>query len=229
MWAFIARSLIILSFCVGSWSHAEARHGARNQCLDIVAVGDSITDGQYTGGLTPWPQNIGTALGTTVQNKAISGATWTGLIPLAAAQVDPLRTTMTCATPYLALFAGTNDIYVGGATAAQTYASFVTYLTDRLAAGWIPNQILVFTMLPRDGADDTVRQSYIALQVAGAATYGYRVVRLDLDPNIGCAGCQSNAYYNGDLTHPTQMGLQVIANLGCLQMITVLSPRCPVY
>jgi lysophospholipase L1-like esterase len=167
------------------------------QCLNLVAVGDSITVG--FGATNPHPANISTALSTISSNQGVNGAGWNydfgggNLTARAATAVDP--TLGGCNSPFLILFAGTNDIVLGGSTGAQTYAYFQTYITARLSAGWLPQEIIVATMLPRSDASETQRTNYNNLLISGAATYGYTLARLDQDSNIGCAGCASNLTY----------------------------------
>lgn len=122
-------------------------------------------------------------------------------------------------TNVLVTFAGTNDIWpqLGNSTAAQTYGYFTNgYAPQRVAAGWTtsPNKWVVVCMLPRQNLDDTIRQSYNALLVSGASTYGYAIARSDLDAFVGCSGCQSNlTYFQSDFIHPTSAGDLIISQL----------------
>lgn len=112
----------------------------------------------------------------------------------------------------LIAFAGTNGIQIAGHSAAQEYADFQVYITNALAY-FQPRDIVIVTCLPRETMSETTRSAYNALLVGGVATYGYRIARVDLDPNIGCAGCQLNATYFFDTIHPTDAGHAVIANV----------------
>lgn len=186
----------------------------------IIAVGDSLTDG--SGGVTSWPTRMATDLGLTAINHGHGAEGWafnaTGgtsnptLISRAAAEVD--ANVGTVPQPFLILWAGTNDM-VWGATPAQAYASFSTYMDARLAAGWARGKIVVLTCLPRDpGQVEEDRVAYNSLLVSGQATYGYSIVRLDLDSRIGVADANLNTtYYNVDQTHLKNAGQQVVADL----------------
>jgi lysophospholipase L1-like esterase len=164
---------------------------------------------------------VGDGLAVTASNEATASIGWAwntsgakttpNLISLAATQVDPLLNAPN--SPWLILFAGTNDITYGD-TAAQAYASFQTYLAARLAAGWPVARIIVCTMLPRGSAVEAARAIYNPLLVSGASTYGYKLVRLDLDPNIGQAGQNTNAefYEQTFAIHPNIAGMTIVAS-----------------
>lgn len=116
-------------------------------------------------------------------------------------------------TNWLVAFAGTNGIGLAAHSAATEYADFQTWLAARLAAGWSATNIVVCTMLPRTGVSNTTRGTYNTNLVNGVSTYGYRMARLDLDPNIGCNGCDTNTTYFYDGTHPTVAGHVIIATI----------------
>jgi hypothetical protein len=133
------------------------------------------------------------------------------MITEAPASVDTLITAGI--TNWLIAFGGTNGIVLGGHDAATEYADFEDYLADRLAAGWVADNIVVCTMLPRTGLDEGVRSDYNTALVSGATTHGYRLARLDLDPDIGAAGHDLNTDWFYDGTHPTVAGHTRIAQI----------------
>ena len=110
-------------------------------------------------------------------------------------------------------FAGTNGIAIKGNSAAQEYADFVTWITTALSKGWTASNIAVCTMLPRAGVSEITRRNYNALLINGVATYGYQIVRFDLDSIMGKGGANSNQTYYSDGTHPTTAGHAILANL----------------
>lgn len=226
-------ALCFLSTPAFAWSHGAP-------CPNLVAVGDSITVG--FGATQPFPATIATALSSIASNQGVNGIGWnynpggttggSSLINTAATNVDPLFAADSCVgiaqRPVLLLFAGTNDLFYG-ATPAQAYSSFQTYLSNRISFGWQVERIIVATILQRSGDTVADRDAFNALIVAGATTSGYGLVRLDLDVNIGCSSCNTNlTYFQADQVHPNNTGLQIIANLVCLQM-RVNAARCPAY
>jgi lysophospholipase L1-like esterase len=202
-----------------SWSDPE------NPALVIVAHGDSMT---LAGGVKKiWVQRLAEKLeenrfGHALWTKAgINGASWSfawldsgyphTLTEDAPLRVDPLRTTSI--PSWLIVFAGTNGLAMALNSPSDEYAALQRYLRARLAAGWTPSRIIVCTMLPRTGVPETTRGAYNAAIVADAGGIGYRVARLDLDPNIGAAGQVSNSTWFLDGIHPTDAGHGAIAQI----------------
>lgn len=116
-------------------------------------------------------------------------------------------------TNWLIVFAGTNGILLGSHSAATEYANFKTYIAARISAGWTGSRIVVCTMLPRTTLSESTRSTYNASLVGDDAGTGYKVVRLDLDPNLGLAGQNLNLSWFLDGTHPTDAGHAIIAQL----------------
>lgn len=240
----LSRLLLYLSLlgliCNPTFGAFSSFGPAQSQCNNLVGDGDSITIGFETN--DPFPATISTSLGSSSSNTAVDGIGWnrvgnTGgqnLIQRGPTFVDPLLSSLACSglAPWLVAFAGTNDICVTGRTGAQTFTDFTTYLNARIAAGWLASHILAPTILPRASCTGpgTEAQNYNTSLIAGAGSTTYVVVRLDLDANMGCNGCQNNGlYFNAaDLIHPTATGQQILANLICLQ-IKVSPARCPTY
>jgi lysophospholipase L1-like esterase len=210
-----------------------SRSGATDPstCNDLVAVGDSITGGYLAS--TSYPTLIEASVGSHAFNEGRSGAGWNDLGALAATEVDKKNSrggrNDYCKDPFLILFAGTNDIFNGGKTGPQTYALFQNFISARLSAGWRPNKIVVVTMLPRSRARENERSAYNAGLVSGAAIYGYKLARVDLDPNIGCSGCETNRTFYVDGVHPNDTGQQVLANVICKAMNLSEIAACPSY
>ncbi len=193
---------------------------------DVVyaAVGDSITSGE-AGGATVFVPAVGASLSddTYIGNFGDAGSSWdydwsgtphvgTAItdVPTVAAVLDiPARTYKMTA------FAGTNDFCFRdpAITPAQSYADFETWLGLTLAEGWSVGNIVVVTMLPRTDLNEVTRSTYNALLVAGAATHGYRLARVDLDPTIGVAGANLDTDLYLDGTHPTTAGHAIIASI----------------
>jgi lysophospholipase L1-like esterase len=190
--------------------------------------------------VTPWPAQLAALLTTAGKNNSVlnlgcnsigfnqvSNSCGTGaapgtggsLISNAATIVDPVLTRQPNAR--LIIFAGTNDIWLGGSTGAQTCTLAQTYLNARLTFGWPAGHILWVAMLPRynpgnsapvNMAAETERQNYISCMLTYLSGVGITPVRLDLDANIGMYGDEmSLTYYRGDDIHPNNTGLGVVA------------------
>ena len=115
---------------------------------------------------------------------------------------------------YLVIFAGTNDIFLNGASGAATATLLQTYIAARISAGWIANHICVVTMLPRQGAHESDRTALNTSTRSNAAGVGYLVADVAADPTIGPAGSENNTtYYNSDNIHPKDAGQAIIGNI----------------
>lgn len=150
----------------------------------------------------------------------INGASWAYAWPSAGYPLTLAQDALVRADPakgrgvnWLLVMAGTNGIILGGHSAATEYADFQIYIAARIAAGWPVANIVVCTMLPRTGDVDATRLAYNTSLIGGAATYGYKLARLDLDPNIGPDGADTNLTYFSDGTHPTDAGHAIIASI----------------
>lgn len=194
--------------------------------LILVAHGDSIT---YDKGASNYIQvvwgliNSGQGLYPSVLQRGISGASynysWNGqsdpdtLTQDAILLVDTYR--QGGKTNWLVVFAGTNGMTpaLGNHSAATEYANFKTYISARIAAGWLSKNIVVCTMLPRSGFTDATRQAFNMSLVGDDGGYGYKLARLDLNANIGAAGADTNTTYFQDGIHPTTVGQSIIAGI----------------
>lgn len=154
-----------------------------------------------------------------VAQRGINGISWDYRWPFesydatlstdAPTYVDPVQ--VSGIDNWLIAWAGTNGLALAGNSAASEYADLVEYLGDRISAGWDAGKIVVPTMLPRSGFSETTRGDYNAAIVADATAIGYRVARLDLDPDIGGAGDEANGTYYYDGIHLTDAGQTKVA------------------
>lgn len=133
-------------------------------------------------------------------------------------------------TNILSVFAGTNDLALGGRTPAQVIADTKSYCLAMKAVH--PWKIVVYAMLPRDNFGTTqaafnpLRAAVLAGFLADPSFYDY-IVRFDQDPLIGCDTCvASNPTYYIDRCHPTYAGNQVMTPY-VVQMTSYLAPRFP--
>lgn len=153
----------------------------------------------------------------------INGASWNYAWPSAGypltmlqdarVRVDPARRNV---PNWLFLLAGSNGVMLNARTAAQEYADFQTYLAASISAGWPAARTIVGTMPPRTGMSEVTRSAYNAFLVGDPS--GCKLARIDLDPNIGAAGQDTNLTWFLDGTHPTDAGHAIIAQLIYNQM-----------
>lgn len=204
-----------------------------NANLNIVSHGDSIS-------LTSAVQRnylprLASILPARVQwtRCGINGGSWNynwvssgydkDMLDDAPIRVDPARSASM--KNVLILFAGTNGMFttLGNHSAATEYTNFQTYYAARLAAGWQRSEIIVCTMLPRTSFSEATRTTYNTSLVNGAAGGAYKICRLDLIPEIGLAGQNTNLTWFLDGTHPTDAGHEIIAR-AIYALISTLPP-----
>lgn len=191
----------------------------------VLCDGDSITAGTLIAGTgLTYPQSLQAILGGgyVVVNQGLDGDTIANMQTVGAAQVDPFLTTY-AALPnkYLVGWAGTNDNAYGQLNGAQIYAKWITYATDRFAAGW--GKVFAVDMLPRSailsGTDQTTFNNNRAtfnglIQVSHA--FVTDLVDIASDPTMGPNGAELNTTNYVDRVHPTNLGAaynaQLIAN-----------------
>lgn len=175
----------------------------------IIAVGDSITNGGGASTTTWWPADLSVnAAYTLINNEGLSGyAAW------ALAAFAPWKDVPQCLTgaaPSAAVFfAGTNDIFVFGFSAAATYNNIMSWVNQMQGSGC---QLFVGTMLPRaSSTGDTDKNTLNPLIRSGAQLGLYNLIDFASNPNLGADGAYSNAtYFNADLTHPTNAGQSLL-------------------
>jgi lysophospholipase L1-like esterase len=182
-----------------------------------IFIGDSITLGQ--GATLSYPAQLATTIGTSrlsVWNIGIGGSTaeqWantqfgTQVFSVNQVRVQPTR-------QVVHVFLGTNDLFFNR-TAAQAFESLKRDWAMSRALG---ASVIAYTILPRSNAGtpagfETARQALNTLIRGTPWMYDY-LVDVGADSTIGVAGASTNAtYYQADQVHPTNAGLEIIANL----------------
>lgn len=152
-----------------------------------------------------------------VQRFAMNGASWDYAwppsgYPYTLTQDRPLRVDVARSSTLpnkLVTFAGTNGLVIANHSAAYECARAQDYWSGAITAGWLATEMAVVTTLPRSGLSETVRTAYNSCLVTAATTYGLAIVRLDLNPVIGCPTCHTTF---PDGIHPPDSGQQIIAN-----------------
>jgi lysophospholipase L1-like esterase len=204
----------------------------------IIAIGDSITQ-PY--GPTPFAhyacyiasertrllaKRPGEYVG--VRFVGLNGASWTNGYGGAAgtvfmASMTNLVTNRPANIPCKAiLFAGSNGMALSNAPASAEFTgctNTINYLLTNQVAPWTASNILVITMLPREGSNnmptlETNRQFYNNLIITNAAVWGYRYYDVRSNSLIGIWTAQSNltGLSGGfvDTIHPGAPGHQQI-------------------
>lgn len=105
------------------------------------------------------------------------------------------------------VWAGTNDIFLGG-TAAAAHASLAQLCVKLGAAGYV---VVVVTVLPRVADNDTKRADLNALIAANYSTYAAALADVAADDDIGDDGDEANATYYMDQVHLTDAGNAKVA------------------
>ena len=195
-------------------SHLIAFHG------DSITLGVNVGD-FYTAKLIR--HLLGRSIVCDYKNRGITGqglnyvysasSSCPNLISDAASEID----TLLALSPdvRLVLFAGTNDLWLGGVSGATLLGYLNTYLDARIAAGWTASKIYVCTMLPRQlNEHETDRTTFNNGVMADSGTRGYSKVALHLNANIGLVNAQNNTtYFQADKIHPTVAGHEVIRSI----------------
>lgn len=192
-------------------AYANSLGVPNNPAKNVVASGDSITYGAVTTLNRGW-YNDWLPRGVLSWNRAQGGDTIASL----QAQYSTYD-----ANQYIAgkdniciIFAGTNDIYLNGDSAATAYGNLQSYCSQATTTGY---KVVVITMLPRGSPYESVRESYNNLIYAGFSAGTLACVALvDVAGNlvIGQAGQNSNTtYYNVDGVHPNNAGHAIIAGM----------------
>lgn len=127
-------------------------------------------------------------------------------------------TEMAQANDIAVIFAGTNDISVGGRTASQVYTDLVTWATTMRNAGL---KVVAVTMIAKNRAADPdpaaielIRLDYNAL-ILGESLFVF-----DAYADAGAltefnsvADCSNATYYNADKVHLTNTGYDLVAGV----------------
>lgn len=148
------------------------------------------------------------------------------MITRAASVIDPYYSAADRKTMLIA-WGGTNDIALGGASAATTYARIVTYGTARKAAGW---RVIILSILPRSAAGtpatfeadrQTVNAALLAdfptatahTNITSGGAYADYLINIGADTTIGEAGDELNTtYYTADKVHLKNAGYAIVAD-----------------
>ena len=114
------------------------------------------------------------------------------------------------------IWAGTNDISVGGRSAAQVYTDLVTWATIMRNAGL---KIVIVTMIAKERAADPDPAAIELIRLAyNALILGESQFVFDAYADAGAltqfdsqADCSNATYYNADKVHLTNVGYDLIA------------------
>lgn len=209
-----------------------ADFGLAPQGHDVWIVdGDSITEGANSEYFLAWSRqaiplinwsarcyNAGTS-GGTFATQLTAQAKWTPLLNLPGTS----RKLVSCAV-------GSNDIFAG-ATAAATYANFLTWRSNVLTAN--ANALIVpCTLIPRYNlttAQEVERVAYNALLRANWRSLGCPfIIDFAADPTMGSAAVANSVSYDSTLlydgTHPTTMGYAYMGQIAASAVNAYLAP-----
>jgi lysophospholipase L1-like esterase len=178
----------------------------------VCYVGNSLTAGTKSTNGGSYPAQLSDALPSTVVNYNVGrpSITTTEMIAEGATRVDAFYDAALSENVVVA-WEVRNDIVVGGKTAAQAYANYVTYCQARQAAGW---SVVAVTVLPSASLGDADRASVNASIRANWATFADALADIAADSRIGDNGDNADAtYYNADLIHMTNAGYGVVAEI----------------
>lgn len=189
----------------------------------MVFHGDSLTFGVgSTGGLNYPAQTIALMPPYfSATNLGVSGQTITQMITTGVNNVDPLFGNN---FRRMIGWGGTNDLAIGGDSAATLYANMVTYATARKAAGW---KVILIGILPRGagagGSFETRRTSVNAslradfssatafTNIRTGAAYADYFIDIEGDADLGQSGDELNPTFYTDEIHLTNAGYAIIA------------------
>jgi lysophospholipase L1-like esterase len=196
-----------------------------NACGDVVALGDSITDGYQS---TPdanhrWPDYLANRLGSAVVNEGISGNEITADGAGVSAQARLDRDVLAQPAARTVIFVeGINDIGNAVATSASQLIAADEQIIARAHADGL--RILGGTLVPFGGAGyyspqkDTVRAALNAWIRTSGAFDGVvdfdAALRNPADPTTLLP-----AYDSGDHLHPNDAGYQAMANAVHLNLV----------
>ena len=154
-------------------------------------------------------------------NLGVSGQTMTQMITTGTSNVDPLFGNN---TRRMIGWGGTNDLAIGGDSAATLYANIVTYANARKAAGW---KVILIGILPRGagaGASFETRRTTVNASLRAdfatptaftniytGAAYADYFIDLEGDADIGQSGDELNPTFYTDEIHLTNAGYAIVA------------------
>jgi len=181
----------------------------------VVFVGDSITVGTAADDSYGYSQRITASLPQTIRGylAATGGALLQGLVSgYASSQVKVVLTRYT-GTRVAFLHMGTNDLTIGGRTAAQIYADVQSMTALMQADG---ASVIVSTILPNagwSGAQQTTRTDLNTLIRDNWASFADGFCDFAADSVMGPQAAASNAALYPDGLHPSSVGHQNLAEI----------------
>lgn len=181
----------------------------------VICDGDSITFGTGLTVATSYPSVLSAALddGYVVTNFGVPSQTVADMSSDFATQIAPLSGNV-WQRKILVAFGGSNDISIGGASAATLISRIQSYCNTATAAGYT---VILCTILPRSNAAtpasfEADRQTVNTWIRANYLTIAHGLADLAADSRIGDAGDElDTTYYQADRVHPTAAGAAIIA------------------
>lgn len=191
--------------------------------LNVAFEGDSITQGTGTIQHRGYPSKVlrPSTAGWRQTNLGVSGATVASMAARGAAADGVKRAG---ARNVLVAMIGRNDVPT--LAAADIYASLVSYVQARVTAGWeVWAGTLIATTSNYQPTIDTLNGLIRGTPGGGtgpgivADAGANRVIDFGALPQFDTAADSGNAtYYQGDQTHPTAAGAQLMADLVATQL-----------
>ena len=154
------------------------------------------------------------SFGSATKNNGVSGETTPTMSSLALTATDPYFGTGGNRGNVAVGIEITNDVAVGGASAATAYANIQAYCAARRAFGW---KVIITTFLSRSdagvsGTFNTIRATVNANIQANWPTFADGLADWASDPIMGINGAETNPTYflSGNL-HPNAAGMAILA------------------
>lgn len=196
----------------------------------VLFEGDSLTQGVNTTLNTQeYPDLVATALQSSFaqnyRNFAVAGSGFPDLTNRASIIDSYLQPGRGPGKNILVVWAGTNDINLGGLTSSAALTRMQTYCQARQLAGW---KVVVLTMLPVTSST-TTETSRIAFNTSVRSNwqnFANALADVGGDANIGAPGANTNTtYYNADLIHLTPLGYTIVAGYVQTALSTLFNGR----
>ncbi len=175
----------------------------------VVWVGNSLCTSQNVSEANAIPYLVGNASSKVNRwvNASRPSITTTQMLTRVSADYATFAVTP---TPKVAvIWEGTNDIAVGGVSAATAYANLVSLAQNLKASGY--GKVVMGTVLPRSGLNNTTRGT-LNTSIRGNTTDWDATADVAADATIGADGANTNAtYYAGDQVHLIAAGNAIAA------------------
>ena len=190
----------------------------------ICFEGDSITAGSDSPYLYGYAKMVERLISqpARVLNLGSGGAQLQNDLTLYSGQVGPILSRYASDNRVVLLFMGTNDLTVGGRSAAQIYADIQTYAGYVRASG---GKIIVATLLPNkawNGTQQTTRNDLNTLIRTNWASFADGLADFAADPTMGPqAAASDNALYPDGL-HPSRVGHSYLAPIAAAAIQALL-------